>query len=160
MRIEIVAVGKLKAGPETELLNRYLDRTVKTGRAAGFTALTIHEIPESRADTASGRKADEARAITNATTSCDHVIALDETGISLTTKAFAQDLRNAADSGIGDLAFVIGGADGLDGSITASANHVIAFGALTWPHQIVRILLAEQLYRAMTIFTKHPYHRA
>ncbi len=160
MVIDIVAVGRLKTGPESELCARYLRRAIRTGPAAGFSGFAVQEVSESRARTAAARKSDEAAALGKALRHSDEIVVLDENGPAVTTQRFAADLRRAADSGKRRLSFVIGGADGLAPELLRRADRTVAFGAFTWPHQIVRILLAEQLYRAMTIFTKHPYHRS
>jgi len=158
MRLAILAVGRLKRGPETELAARYLDRAARTGRGLGFTGWEVQEIRESRAADASARKAEEAEQI-RAAAGAARLVCLDEGGDDLTSQGLAEWLRAAADSGA-DAAFAIGGADGLDPALVAAGDRRIAFGRQTWPHQLVRIMLAEQLYRAMTILSGHPYHRA
>ena len=160
MRIDIYAVGRLKRGPDADLFARYLDRARATGKAAGISAISVQEIVESGARSAAQRKSEEGEALSKALADSDRVVVLDETGSALTTLEFAGEIRAAADAGIRHFAYVIGGADGLAPDLVRRADRIVAFGALTWPHQIVRILLAEQLYRTMTIFTKHPYHRA
>lgn len=158
MRIAILAVGRLKRGPETDLAARYLDRAAKAGRRLGFAGWHIHEIRESRAVDAASRKAEEAAAI-RAALGGARLVCLHEGGEDMTSQALAEWLRGAADAG-SDAAFAIGGPDGLDPALIAEAERRIAFGRQTWPHQLIRIMLAEQLYRAMTILAGHPYHRA
>lgn len=117
------------------------------------------EIPESKSPRSDERKAQEAQAIRHALGTSPYVC-FDERGVSLPSEQIADFLRRKNDAGTKDLAFVIGGADGLDGALRAQAQAVWSFGAATLPHQIVRILAAEQIYRAMTILSGHPYHRS
>ncbi len=159
MRVTIAAVGRMKAGPERELLDRYLDRAAKQGRALGVTKVEVREIPESRAARADDRKAEEAEALLAGVADTAWVIVLDETGTPRTSQAFADDLAARLAEGR-DWAILIGGADGHGPAALARADLRLAFGAMTWPHQIVRILAAEQIYRATTILAGHPYHRA
>jgi 23S rRNA (pseudouridine1915-N3)-methyltransferase len=159
MRIAIHAVGRMKAGPERDLVARYLDRFSKTGPAIGLEWAGVSEIAESRAQSAVQRKAEEARALQQAADGAA-LILLDETGKNLSSEDFAQKLAVLRDSGQRNAVLAIGGADGHDPALKAQAALVISFGAATWPHQMVRIMLAEQLYRAATILSGHPYHRA
>ena len=159
MRLGIIAVGRLKDGPERELCERYRERAVALGRGLGLSGPDIVELPESRGRRSDERKRDEAEAIT-ARLAPGLVIALDERGKSLTSEAFSARIATARDAGTAAATLIIGGADGLSEDIRARADLTIAFGALTMPHQIVRALVLEQLYRAMTIIAGHPYHRA
>lgn len=159
MRIVIAAVGRLKAGPERELVARYLERAGQVGRGLGLGPPESLELDESRARRPDDRKRDEAAALAAALDPKLLVYALDEGGRSPSSEAFAADLGRRRDDGAAGVAFVIGGADGLGADVLARAQARLAFGAMTWPHQIVRILLAEQLYRAATILAGHPYHR-
>jgi len=159
MRLLIAAVGRLKAGPERELLARYVERTNAAGKSLSLSPLDIVEIPESLAKTAAKRKADEAVALAAAIPSGAKLIALDERGKSVASEDFANQIARLRDDGAQNVAFVIGGADGLDETLCKKANLTIAYGSATFPHQIVRILLAEQVYRAITILSGHPYHR-
>ncbi|WP_182085975.1 23S rRNA (pseudouridine(1915)-N(3))-methyltransferase RlmH [Aureimonas sp. ME7] len=160
MRLWIVAVGRMKSGPEPELVARYLDRLRKSGTALGLEWGGVTELTEARQTTTPERKRDEAARIADALPAGARFVVLDETGKTPDSPEFADLIARWRDSGIRDLAFVIGGPDGLDPSLRAKAEKAIAFGRLTLPHQIVRILLAEQLYRATTILSGHPYHRA
>lgn len=160
MRLVIAAVGRLKAGPERDLARRYLERIGQIGRSVGLDAPDVIELDESRARRPEERKRDEAAALRSAIDPRFAIVALDEGGKTPSSEAFAAMVARRRDEGAAGLAFVIGGADGLDPSLLADAQARIAFGAMTWPHQIVRILLAEQLYRAATILAGHPYHRA
>ena len=159
MRLIVIAVGRLKQGPERELTNRYRERFDAIGRKLGFRGLEIHEIPESRARDAATRITEEAAAIAGFFPEKYGLIALDERGKSIDSAGFAQHLARFRDAAT-DVIFVIGGADGLSPELRRNAKLTIAFGAATWPHQIVRIMLLEQIYRAATILAGHPYHRA
>lgn len=159
MRLAVIAVGRLKDGPERELCERYRERALALGRGLGLSGPDIVEIAESRARRPEDRKREEAEAIA-AKLQPGLVIALDERGRSLGSEDFAARLGKARDAGAGSASLVIGGADGLDEALRARADIALAFGALTIPHQIVRALALEQLYRAMTIIAGHPYHRA
>lgn len=159
MRLAVIAVGRLKDGLERELCERYRERAQALGRGLGLSGPEILEIAESRARRTEDRKREEAEAIA-ARLQPGLVIALDERGRSLGSEDFAARLAKARDAGAGAANLIIGGADGLDEALRARADVTLAFGALTIPHQIVRALVLEQLYRAMTIIAGHPYHRA
>lgn len=148
----------MKDGPERQLQARYLDRARLAGRALGFSAFDLVELPESRASRALDRKRDEAREILLRITD-GAVIALDEKGLSPTSEEFSKLLENFQAQGEKAINFVIGGADGLSDDIFAQATKRLSFGAMTLPHQLARILLVEQIYRAMTLLSGHPYHR-
>lgn len=158
MRIRIVAVGRLKAGPERTLAERYAGRIEEIGRACGITALRLAEVGESAARRADDRKAEEERAIRALLPESDELIALHEQGEMATSADFAALLARRAHEGA-DLSFVIGGADGLSPALLQKARTQLAFGRMTLPHQLVRVLLLEQLYRSCTILINHPYHR-
>jgi 23S rRNA (pseudouridine1915-N3)-methyltransferase len=159
VRLVIAAVGRLKAGPERQLVGRYLERAAQVGRGVGLGAPEVIELEESRARRPEDRKRDEAKALADALDAPLLIYALDEGGRSPSSEAFAADVGRRRDDGAAGIAFVIGGADGLADSFLSRATGRLAFGAMTWPHQIVRILLAEQIYRAATILAGHPYHR-
>lgn len=159
MRISLFAVGRLKAGPEKELASRYLDRFERAGPAVGLEFARITEVAESKASNAETRKREEAAALEKALPEGALLVLLDERGKSLDSEAFADTIGRFRDSGKRDLMIAIGGADGLDPALHAKASAVLNLGKMTWPHQLVRILIAEQLYRAVTILSGHPYHR-
>jgi len=159
MRLTIAAVGRLKAGPERELYDRYVKRAADAGRRIGLTVST-REFPESRAGSAEARAAQEATALLGAASEEAVVVALDERGRNLASDAFAERLAGWRDGGTGEVVFTVGGPDGLAPAVTGRAELRLAFGALTWPHQLARVMLAEQVYRAVTILSGHPYHRA
>lgn len=158
MRLSIHAVGRMKAGPERELVARYLDRFAKTAPAVGLDFAGVTEIAESQARSAEQRMREEAEKL-ESFASDGLLVLLDERGKNLASPAFADYLSRHNDSGRRSLVIAIGGADGHDPSLREKADLLLSFGALTWPHQLVRVMLAEQLYRASTILTNHPYHR-
>jgi len=160
MRITLFAVGRLKSGPESELSSRYLDRFAKSGGALGLDFVRTIEVAESRASAADLRKREEAAQLARNMPESAALILLDERGKTPDSPGFADTLAKLRDDGRRDLVIAIGGADGLDPELRAKADAVISFGRMTWPHQLVRILVAEQLYRAVTILSGHPYHRA
>ncbi|MBP1851977.1 23S rRNA (pseudouridine(1915)-N(3))-methyltransferase RlmH [Rhizobium halophytocola] len=159
MRIGISAVGKLKAGPEKELAARYLDRFAKAGPAIGLELGRLGELSESRAGNVETRKREEAGLLEKTLPDGAVLVCLDERGKALDSADFAATIGDWRDQGIRDVVFVIGGADGLDSALRDRASLTLNLGRLTWPHQLVRILIAEQLYRAVTILSGHPYHR-
>jgi 23S rRNA (pseudouridine1915-N3)-methyltransferase len=159
MRFSLICIGRMKAGADKDLFDRYLDRARKTGRALGITDVSLLEMPEGRGQRADDRKAEEARAILQAVPSGGKLVVLDENGKHLTSPAFSDQLETWKNDGFPDITFAIGGADGHGPEVLARADLKLALGAMTWPHQIARILLSEQIYRAMTIQSGHPYHR-
>ncbi|AYD03063.1 23S rRNA (pseudouridine(1915)-N(3))-methyltransferase RlmH [Neorhizobium sp. NCHU2750] len=159
MRITLFAVGRLKAGPEKDLASRYLDRFAKAGPAIGLELAKLVEIQESRASNAETRKREEAAALEKALPEGAVLVLLDERGKALDSQAFSDVVGRYRDNGKRDMMLAIGGADGLDPDLRAKADLVLNLGSMTWPHQLVRILIAEQLYRAVTILSGHPYHR-
>ena len=160
MRVVVIAIGRLKQGPERELAERYRERFDDIGRKLGFRGLVIHELPESRAGDAARRIAEEAAAISAAIPEKSVLVALDERGDNIGSPAFARHLGRWRDQSVANTIFLIGGADGLLPDLRRKAKLSIAFGFATWPHQLVRIMLLEQIYRAATILAGHPYHRA
>jgi 23S rRNA (pseudouridine1915-N3)-methyltransferase len=160
MHLLIAAVGRLKQGPERELAALYRKRAEATGRPLGLRDVEIVEIRESRAQNAERRRVEESIAIASLIPERAIVTILDEHGKSLDSPALATLLRTWRAEDRPAACFVIGGADGLAPSLSERANLKLAFGAATWPHQLVRIMLLEQLYRAGTILAGHPYHRA
>ena len=155
----MIAVGRLKSGPERDLAERYRERAEALGRAGGFSPVEVVEIPESRVRRDADRRAEEARAILERAGPAT-LIAFDERGRSIPSEDLAGRLGQWRDGGTPALAFVVGGADGLDPSVRERAALVLSFGAMTLPHQLVRVLVLEQLYRCLTIFAGHPYHRS
>ena len=160
MRLTIVAVGRMKAGPERELWDRYAKRLAGLAPSLGFTHVDWRELEEGRARNPGERKGEEARAILAAVPRGAWLTLLDERGAALTSEQWAAEIGKARDSSSPAYAVVIGGPDGLDPSLRAAARSVVGFGAMTWPHQLVRVMAGEQLYRALSILSGHPYHRA
>ena len=160
MKIQIVAVGRLKAGPERELCTRYAERFQGLMRSCGISELKLAELSESPARRPEDRQAEESRAILAALPNGATRLILDERGKTLNSAEFAETLRKLRAASIDTASFIIGGPDGLAPDLRAHAPFTLCFGRLTLPHQIVRALLLEQLYRAGTILTGHPYHRA
>jgi 23S rRNA (pseudouridine1915-N3)-methyltransferase len=160
MHLLLIAVGRLKQGPERELADRYRERFDDLGRKLGFRGLEICELAESRARDAARRIAEEAAAISAAIPPKSVVVALDERGDNVDSARFAHQLGRWRDDQAANTIFAIGGADGLSPELRRMAQMRLAFGSATWPHQMVRVMLLEQIYRAATILAGHPYHRA
>ena len=159
MRILILAVGRLKQGPERELAEDYRKSAAKLARGIGLREIEIVEIRESRARDAERRRTEESIAIANVIPERAFVVILDQRGENLDSARLAGQLREWRAQERPAVAFVIGGADGLSANLSERAGLSLAFGTATWPHQLVRIMLLEQLYRAATILAGHPYHR-
>lgn len=160
MKVDLVAIGKMKAGPERELVQRYAERFRPIGKGLGFDGLRILEISESPARRDDDRKSEEALALEGAIPEGYRRVVFDERGTTMESGAFAASLGRLRSENQPGIALVIGGPDGLAPAFAARADLVLAFGRLTVPHQLVRVLVAEQLYRAVTILAGHPYHRA
>ncbi len=159
MKLSIHAVGRMKAGPDKEMADRYLERFARSGPALGLEFSGVSEMAESRAANALERQREEAAHVTSFAGTGASLILLDERGRNLTSPQFAEALGRLRDEGARHAVLAIGGPDGHDATLRAKAALVWSFGALTWPHQLARIMLAEQLYRATTILSGHPYHR-
>lgn len=159
MRVLVCAVGRLKTGPERDLASRYADRLAGIGRSLALGPLEIVEIEESRAKRPEDRRSEEAEKLLAAARGA-MVVVLDAKGTALSSEAFASRIAAWRDEGQSCVAFLLGGPDGHDARIRSQAALTLSLGPMTFPHQIARILLAEQLYRAATIIAGHPYHRA
>ncbi|MES2665166.1 MAG: 23S rRNA (pseudouridine(1915)-N(3))-methyltransferase RlmH [Pseudomonadota bacterium] len=156
MRVHLCAVGRLRAGPERALVDDYITRFDRTGRPLGLGPLTEHEV-EDRKNLGMTAEGDLlARAVPSGAL----LAVLDERGVVLSSPDFAAQLARWRDGGRQDVAFVIGGADGIAPPLRARADFALSFGRMVWPHMLVRVMLAEQLYRAATILGGGPYHRA
>ena len=153
MKIAIVAVGRLPRSPEADLVKLYVERATAAGRALALGPVEVVEV-----DAKKPGKAAEAEVL-RPHLSDAHVIACDEHGQARPSRAFAAEIARLRDDGVRKLVFLIGGADGLDPSILAAAGGKLAFGPQTWPHALARAMLAEQVYRAVTILAGSPYHR-
>jgi 23S rRNA (pseudouridine1915-N3)-methyltransferase len=159
LKIHVVAVGRLKAGPERDLADRYADRFSASAKALGLVGPIIRELTESPARSADARKGQEAAAIAAALPADALAIRLDERGEHLSSAEFADLIGKTRDAGRRDMAFLIGGADGHGDAASVRAPRAISFGRMTLPHQLARVVLLEQLYRAATLLSGHPYHR-
>jgi 23S rRNA (pseudouridine1915-N3)-methyltransferase len=160
LRLLLIGVGRLKAGPERELFERYFKRLVDLARTSGVSGVDLREVEEGRARRREDRQAEESRLILAALPKGARLALLDERGAALSSAQWASEIGKARDNSTPAYALVIGGPDGLDSSLRGQAQSVLSFGAMTWPHQLVRVMAAEQLYRALSILSRHPYHRA
>jgi 23S rRNA (pseudouridine1915-N3)-methyltransferase len=142
-------------GPERDLVDDYLGRLERTGRALGLGPVIEHEIEDKKGGGMAAEAVLLARTLPEGTALC----VLDERGKTLSSPEFAQAIAAWRDGGRQDAAFVIGGADGIDPNLRSRADLVLSFGRMVWPHMLVRVMLAEQLYRAATILAGAPYHR-
>lgn len=159
MRIVIAAIGRMRPGAERDLAERYCERARQLGRNIGFSGPETVEIDEARARQEGQRRQAEAAKLLAAVAGSGRRIALDEGGKALTTRQFADRLGTWRDEGAGCCALLVGGPDGHGREVLERADLVVALGAMTWPHMLVRAMLAEQVYRALTILAGHPYHR-
>lgn len=155
MRLTIVAAGRLRSGPERDLVDDYVSRADKAGRGVGLFPVSETEVEPKGADAEA-----RTRALLDAAPQGATLCVLDERGRALTSEAFAQDLAKRRDAGARDMAFVIGEADGLHAHARERADLLLALGAQTWPHKLARVMIAEQLYRAVAILAGSPYHRS
>ncbi len=159
MRLIVGAVGRLKSGAERTLFEKYRDRFEAAGKQLGLSPVIWHEIDESRAASAAKRSTEEGAALLKLVRDADVVIALDERGKMLSSTGFAQLIGKIRDEGAKTAALLIGGADGQAPDVRDKARVCLSLGPMTLPHQLARVVLAEQLYRAATILAGHPYHR-
>ncbi len=160
MRIVIAAIGRKRGGPEAALVGDYLDRAGGLGRRLGFSDISLSEVEAPKSLAGEVLKKREGELLLNAVPDGAQIILLDERGENISSEKLAALLARMRDDGAGPAAFAIGGADGHADMLRSRAVRIISFGAATWPHMLVRAMLAEQLYRAMTILSGHPYHRA
>ncbi len=159
MRLWVLAVGHAKGTSEGALVDDFVSRAQKMGRSMGFPAVMVEELPVSRARDVAVRMKEEGEKLAARLPDGAHVVLLDARGKGMTSEDFADFLGALRDAGTRDLAFVIGGPDGLGSLPGQKSGRSLAFGPQTWPHLLARALLAEQIYRAMTILAGHPYHR-
>ena len=155
MRVHIIAVGRLRAGPEKDLIDDYLTRFDRTGRSLGLGPARVIEVEDRKG----GGMGAEATLLRKAIPDGAVLVALDERGRVETSPEFARRLASWRDQGRGDLALIIGGADGIDPTLRSEADFALSFGKMVWPHMLVRVMLSEQLYRASSILAGAPYHR-
>lgn len=156
MRLHLCAVGRLRTGPERILVDDYLQRCDRSGRPLGLGPVTEHEVEDKRG----GGMAAEGELLARTVPAGAVLVVLDERGKTLSSPEFSAQLALWRDGGRQDAAFIIGGADGIDPALRARADLAISFGRMVWPHMLIRVMLAEQLYRAVTILSGSPYHRA
>jgi 23S rRNA (pseudouridine1915-N3)-methyltransferase len=156
MRLHVCAVGRLRVGPERDLVDDYTTRFDRTGRPLGLGPLTEHEVEDKKG----GGMEAEAELLARALPTGAVLSVLDERGKVMSSPDFADQLARWRDGGRQDVAFVIGGADGIAPVLRDRADFALSFGRMVWPHMLVRVMLAEQLYRAATILGGGPYHRA
>ncbi|MAK61657.1 MAG: 23S rRNA (pseudouridine(1915)-N(3))-methyltransferase RlmH [Ponticaulis sp.] len=153
MRITLLTIGKIKKGPERDLVDDYLSRARKLGRQLG-----VRDVQEVELE-AGGRQADECAALLEKIPAGATILLLDERGQNWTSTAFSDHLEKLKDQGCPDLVFMIGGADGFTDEVKTQYRDKICFGSMTWPHKLVRVLAAEQIYRALSLMAGTPYHR-
>jgi len=159
MRIILAAIGRMREGAERELVDRYVDRARRSGRTLGFSGPDLIELDEGREATAALRRRTEGQRLVAALPQGGRRIVLDEAGRGLTTRELSALLGKWRDEGVPAVAFLVGGPDGHGAELRRSADLVMSLGAMTWPHLLARAMVAEQIYRAMTILAGHPYHR-
>jgi len=160
LTLDIATVGRLKQGAEQTLQERYLDRLQKSGPAHGIKSISIKEIPESQQSSTLLRKQDEADRLLKKTNDHAYLIALDEHGKELTSSRFAAQLKSQIEDGVQNICFLVGGPDGHDRTLLKKAPLTVSLSQMTLPHGLARIILLEQIYRAFTIWSGHPYHRS
>lgn len=155
MRVHLCAVGRLRSGPERDLADDYAQRFDRTGRPLGLGPFSEHEVEDKRG----GGMAAEAELLSRAVPSGALIAVLDERGRVMSSPEFADQLAKWRDDGRQDVAFIIGGADGIAPALRDRADFALSFGRMVWPHMLVRVMLTEQLYRAASILSGAPYHR-
>ena len=155
MRFSIAAVGRLKSGPELDLIHDYSKRIAASGRPLALGPLEIHEIDERKARDRDAQSAKLLERVTPGAVS----VALDERGKAMTSPDFAKLIGRVRDQGADEMTFLIGGADGHTRDLRQHADHLLSFGQMVWPHMLARVMLTEQLYRAVSILAGSPYHR-
>lgn len=154
MKLQIVAVGRIRSGPEADLVHDYLERAGKTGTRVGIGPVKVREVEARK-----GGTAEESGLIEKATADAKPLVVLDERGVSLNSPGMAARLEAWRDQGCRQATFVIGGADGVASALRNRADLVLSFGPMVWPHMLARVMLAEQLYRSVSILSGSPYHR-
>lgn len=156
MRLSIAAIGRLKSGPESDLIRDYASRIAASGRPLALGPLEVIEVDERKARDRATQSARLLERVANGAV----LVALDERGKAMTSPGLAKLMERTRDDGADQMAFMIGGADGHAASLRDRADHIVSFGPMVWPHMLARVMLAEQLYRAVSILAGSPYHRA
>ena len=159
MKMIIASIGRLKSGEEKPLFDKYVKRSRDIAKLTGINSIDFIELAESQNRSIEKRKEEESDAILKALPTPNFLTTLDQTGKSLSSDKLSKLIHEQRTQNTKNFTFVIGGADGLSSNILAKSNLTLAFGSMTWPHQLVRIMLVEQIYRAFTILNGHPYHR-
>jgi len=160
MRLDIVAVGQMRGTSEEDLVHTYRDRAIKAGRQIGIDGPHITEIKERKGSTGCAKQREESALLQTALEARSGlVVMLDETGKQMTSRAFAAQVTDWQDKGAAQVTFIIGGADGLTPDLRQRADITLSLSKMTWPHMLARALLCEQIWRALSILTNHPYHR-
>ena len=159
MRLRILSIGRMKSGPEQDLIARYQKRAKVMGRALGISDFDIVEIPESKARREQERQSEEMDALLQKTSDA-RLIIFDERFPSPSSEEFSEKLGQWKDSGVSQAVCIIGGPDGIAPELRNKAHWGVSFGKLSFPHQLVRVLVMEQLYRSVTLLAGHPYHRS
>lgn len=153
MKLHIIAVSRVKRGPERELIDDYLKRARQMGKALGVRDVSEIEVE------AGGGQAAECERLKAKIPDGAHVVLFDETGKDMSSVEFSRDMETRKDQGCPAMVFLIGGADGYTDEMKAEYSAKLRFGKLTWPHKLVRVLAAEQIYRALSLMAGTPYHR-
>jgi len=159
MRLTVAAIGRLRAGPEFDLIEDYAARIQAIGKPLGLSPFDIKEFEAPKGLSGLKRRERESAMLSEAAASGAKRVVLDERGVNIASETFARTIERWRDDGASEIVFMIGGADGHDPSLVASADLSVAFGKATFPHMLVRSMLVEQIYRAATILSGHPYHR-
>ncbi len=155
MKIHLCVVGKLRNGPEKDLIDDYLNRFEKIGRSYGLGPVSVNEVEDKK----NGGMSNEAILLQRIIPKGAVIIALDERGEVVCSQNFSEKLITYVNDNVPDLAIIIGGADGIDSKLREKADFKISFGKMVWPHALVRVMISEQLYRAASILAGSPYHR-
>ena len=155
MKIHLCVVGKLRNGPEKDLVDDYLNRFEKIGRSHALGPVSVNEVEDKK----NGGMSNEAILLQRIIPKDAVIIALDERGEVVSSPNFSEKLIAYVNNNVSDLAIIIGGADGIDSNLREKADYKISFGKMVWPHALVRVMIAEQLFRAASILAGSPYHR-
>ncbi|MEL6754680.1 MAG: 23S rRNA (pseudouridine(1915)-N(3))-methyltransferase RlmH [Pseudomonadota bacterium] len=153
MKLHILAIGQVRKGPERDLVDDYLARLEKTGRGVGLRGITEHEV-----SSGGGTDAEADRLLARIPDGAG-IVMLDERGQQIPSRDLSNLIARQRDEGVSDMCFLIGGAEGHGHAVREAARLKLGFGPQTWPHKLVRVMLAEQLYRAATLLAGTPYHK-
>lgn len=159
MQLIIYVIGKMKNNPFSFMVDDYLNRLKNSAKNIGISSVILYEASQSRENKSDLRKKEEAQKLLDFIKPGAKLILCDEDGQNLTSRDLSNKFDKLIQSGAGQICFAIGGADGFDDNLKQQAELLLSFGKLTWPHQLARVMLVEQLYRVVTILLNHPYHR-